>query len=95
MAAVPLPLRERRALLQRLDAVGGIPRTQRAAVSGALMDLYRTGRFGCTGDAESLQYLGTLQEEALTRMQDARPEAVEAWVNSLRNQEEAWICFAE
>lgn len=95
LAAVPLPLRERRALLQRLAAVGNIPRTQRAAVSGTLMDLYRTGRFGCTGDAESLQYLGTLQEEALTRMQDARPEAVEAWVNSLRNQEEAWICFAE
>lgn len=95
LAAAPLPLRERRALLQRLDAVGGIPRTQRAAVSGAIMDLYRTGRFGCTGDAESLQYLGSLQEEALTRMQNARPEAVEAWVNSLRNQEETWICFAE
>lgn len=95
LAVAPLPLRERRALLQRLECAGGIPRPQRAAVGAALMDLYRTGRFGCTGDAESLQYLRDLQEEALNRMQHWNPQEVEAWVDSLRGREEPWICFAE
>lgn len=95
LAVAPLPLRERRALLRRLDAAGSVPRTQRTAVGGALMDLYRAGRFGCTGDAESLQYLRDLQEEALTRMQAQKPQEVEAWVDSLRRREETWICFAE
>lgn len=95
LAVAPLPLRERRDLLRRLECAGSVPRPQRTAVGAALMDLYRAGRFGCTGDAESLQYLRGLQEEALTRMQAQKPQEVEAWVDSLRNREEKWICFAE
>lgn len=96
LAAAPLPLPERRLLLQRLTAMQAVPRSERLGVSQALNNLYRAGRFGCTEDAETLQYLARLQDEGAERLQRRRPAETEAWARALsRNTEDRWICFAE
>ena len=95
IALAPLPLPERRLLLQRVQATAEIAPQQRAGVSRSLWAMYHEGRFGCPGDAAALRCLGRLQDEALQHQQAAAGDekAVQRWLEQLRRCEEPWLCF--
>ena len=95
IALAPIPLEQRRLLLQRVQSTGALPPHQRTAMSRTLWNWYREGRFGCPGDAESMLYLGRLQEEALLRMTTESSDAANSWLENLGKNADAWLCFDE
>ena len=95
IALAPIPQEQRRLLLQRLQSTAGLQPQQRSTMSRTLWNRYREGAFGCPGDAESLLYLGRLQEEALLRMVSGTPQETDKWLEKLGNHADAWLCFDE
>ena len=94
IALAPIPMSERRLLLQRVQATAALPPAQRSGTSRVLWSLYHDGRFGCPGDAAALRCLGRLQDEALQLQQkssDARE--LTQWLDALCSSEEPWLCY--
>lgn len=89
----PAPLRERQRLLQRMMDTAQLPPAQRVATSRRLWNMYADGLFGCPGDAEALQCLGRMQEEALSRQISGNAVELQQWLDSLHAAEDNWICF--
>ncbi|MBQ8517565.1 MAG: hypothetical protein IJ498_08310 [Akkermansia sp.] len=89
--SAPLPLPERRKLLQRMHRNRDIPAATRNEVSRRLWNLYRSGRLGCPEDIEAQQHLARLQELALTAQHP--PAEPEQWIERVRPKEETWICY--
>ena len=95
IALAPIPLEQRRLLLQRVENTGTLPPPQRVAMSRTLWNWYQEGRFGCPGDEESLLSLGRLQEEALIRMTTESQEETDKWLEDVGKGADAWLCFEE
>lgn len=94
LSVAPLPLDARRRLLQRLETQSAVPAETRGAVSRALWNMYRAGRFGCPGDAVALKRLARLQEAAPARLTAASAGTVPTdWLTEIRSREEAWVGF--
>jgi hypothetical protein len=90
----PIPMSERRLLLQRVQTTAALPPAQRSGTSRVLWSLYHDGRFGCPGDAAALRCLGRLQDEALQLQQkssDARE--LTQWLDALCSSEVPWLCY--
>lgn len=95
IALAPIPVAQRRLLLQRLQATGAVPSQRRSAMSRTLWNLYRSGGFGCPGDAESLLHLGRMQEEGLMRMVSEPEKDTQKWLEQLHHRADTWVCFDE
>ena len=93
IALSPLPVEQRRSLLERMQATEVIPAQQRAGISRHLWDLYRQGNLGCPGDSEALQALSRLQSEALERQRSGQEKDCLRWLTQLRSETENWVCF--
>lgn len=93
IALAPLPVRQRRALLARLQATTALPAQQRVGISRCLWNLYRQGGLGCPGDAEALQALERLQNEALARQCAGTEKDCTRWLTQLRSETENWVCY--
>lgn len=93
IALAPVPLEQRRALMQRLRDTSGLPQQQRAGVSRSLWNMYLQGCFGCPGDEESLQALARLQEESLERQHQGKESDCSRWLTQLRAATENWVCY--
>lgn len=94
LSTAPLPLDARRRLLQRLETQSAVPAETRGAVSRALWNMYRAGRFGCPGDAVALKRMARLQEAAPARLTAAPAGTVPTdWLTEIRSREEAWVGF--
>lgn len=93
IALAPLPVEQRRALLTRLQTTAGIPQQQRVGISRGLWNMYCQGEFGCPGDAEALDALSRLQEEALQRLCAGKNEDCTRWLSQMRSTTENWVCF--
>lgn len=94
LSTAPLPLETRQRLLQRLETQSAVPAETRGAVSRALWNMYRAGRFGCPGDAVALKRLARLQEAAPARLTAAPAGTMPTdWLTEIRSREEAWVGF--
>ena len=93
IALSPISAEQRRILLRRLQETAALPPQQRSGVSRTLWNLYHEGAFGAPGDEQAMQSLGRLQEEALLRMGTRSEKETEQWLESLRQESEAWVCF--
>lgn len=93
IALAPVPAESRRLLLQRLQQSSQLPPQQRRGISRRLWKMYHEGAFGCPGDAEALQCLGRLQEEALQRQTTADAGACEQWLQELQEAAATWLCY--
>ena len=93
IALAPLPVRQRRALLARLQATTALPVQQRVGISRCLWNMYRQGGLGCPGDAEALQALERLQNEALARQCAGTEKDCTRWLTQLRSEAENWVCY--
>ncbi len=87
----PLPVTERRKLLQRMRRNREIPAAARSDISRRLWNMYQSGRLGLPGDREAQQHLARLQEQALTAQHP--PAEPERWIEKVRPKAEAWICY--
>lgn len=93
IALAPIPMAERRTLLQRLQGTAAVPPQQRMNVSRRLWNMYHEGRFGSPGDEEALRCLGRLQEEAPARLAVDNGKQCEQWLDDLQNASDEWVCF--
>lgn len=89
--SAPIPVTERRKLLQRMHRNRQIPAAARSDISRRLWNLYQSGRLGLPGDREAQQHLARLQELALTAQHP--PAEPERWIEKVQPQAEAWICY--
>lgn len=89
--SAPLPVTERRKLLQRMRRNREVPAAARSDISRRLWNMYQNGRLGLPGDREAQQHLARLQELALTAQHP--PADPERWIEKVRPQAEAWICY--
>ena len=93
IALAPVPVEERRMLMKRLQGSAQVPPQKRQAVSRRLWKMYHDGCFGNPGDAEALQCLGGLQEEALLRQTSTGADDCEQWLRQLQEEADAWVCY--
>lgn len=93
IAFAPIPVEQRRVLLQRLQTGAQVPPQQRCEMSRRLWNMYHEGRFGCPGDEEALQSLGRLQEAAMQRLAGGNEAANEKWLKSLYEESDNWVCY--
>ena len=80
-------------LMKRLQGSAQVPPQKRQAVSRRLWKMYHDGCFGNPGDAEALQCLGGLQEEALLRQTSTGADDCEQWLRQLQDAADAWVCY--
>lgn len=93
IALAPIPLGERRSLMNRLQSTAAVSPQLRTSVSRRLWNMYHGERFGNPGDEEALRCLGRLQEEALSRMVVDNGKQCEQWLTDLQNASDEWVCF--
>ncbi len=93
IALAPIPAEQRLFLLQRLQKSAQVPPQQRSGMSRRLWNMYHEGRFGCPGDAEAVQCLGRLQEEALQRLMRRPEKESEQWLTQLQEESDNWVCY--
>lgn len=93
IALAPIPIGERRSLMQRLQSTAAVPPQQRMKVSRSLWNMYHEGRFGSPGDEEALRCLGRLQEEAPARLAVDNGKHCEQWLAELQGASDEWVCY--
>lgn len=89
--SAPIPVTERRQLLQRMYRNREVPAAARSDISRRLWNMYQSGRLGLPGDREAQQHLARLQEQALATQHP--PSEPELWIEKVRPKAEAWICY--
>ncbi len=93
VATAPLPLSERRRLLNRLERTRSVPATDRRSLCNRLFSLYHSGALGCPGDAEAQLALLSLLNEGATLLAEQGSEAASEWIEARRSGADSWVCF--
>ena len=93
IATAPMPVAERRQLLERLEMSATVNLADRQTLSRCLRQLYDSGALGCPGDAVALQRLADLQTAGLPLLAREGAEAAARWAEQLRSHAGQWVCF--
>ncbi len=95
IATAPIPLSERRELLERLELALQVDAADRRTFSRSLWHMYESGQFGCPGDSAALERLSELQRSGLPILARSGSEAVARWLEQIRSGANRWVCFDE
>ena len=90
----PIPMRERKFLLRRVELSAGVTAEDRFTLSRSLWKLYEAGSFGCPGDEQALLRLAELQQAGLPVLAGEGSEAAARWIEHVRGGGERWVCFS-
>lgn len=93
IASMPGETAQKRRLMQYLEEGRAVPRAQRCELSSRMWNLYRSGVFGCAGDAVAQQRMARLLREGRRQLRSDKPEALQEWMQKLQVKEPSWVCF--
>lgn len=94
IATAPIPAKEKRHLLGRIEDGRRLPVVERRKLSSKLWDLYTNGALGCPGDEEAQQRFAALQQHSMARLESDGAQGAAEWVHGMRSLAERWVCFA-
>lgn len=93
IATANMPIADKRSLLNRVEISRRVPEASRRRLSRNLWTLYHNGAFGCPLDEPAQKFFSSLQQESLARLQQGDDEQIDAWLNSLNESADRWVCF--
>lgn len=93
IATAPIPVAERRQLLNRLEQSMRIPVGDRLSMSRRLWELYHSGVLGCPNDVEAQQHFAALQQQALDHLEQQGLPAVTDSLQHMQDLADRWVCF--
>ena len=94
IATAPIPPKERRNLMKRVELCRRLPARERRNLSKSLWNLYNDGVLGCPSDDAAQEHFAELQQMSLLHLEQEGSQAASQWLRGMRDLSNRWVCFS-